>query len=241
MILEQVRRFRNGRRLGLVFVRNRWFRMPQSVRIGGARVALSYPPEAGVKNDFIACAVRNDYGLGKGAESVTTILDVGANVGFFSLCARNYYPQAKIHAYEPNPRAFSCLKTNVRECGVEIFTEAIGAAPGKVVMVDTADSNLAATRPSDTGTISQISFRLAISRIGDRVDLLKLDCEGAEWDLLAAGDCWSAIRHVRMEYHLVQSHVLPELEGKLQSLGFRITACRPEGPTFGTLWAENVG
>jgi FkbM family methyltransferase len=240
MLLEQIRRFRNGRRLGLVFVRNRWFQMPKAVRIGGVRIALSFPAEAGVKNDFIACAVRNDYGLGKGAESVATILDVGANVGFFSLCARNFYPQAKIHAYEPNPRAFSFLKRNVLDCGIEIFPEAIGAAPGKVVIVDSADSNLATTRPSETGNISQISFRLAISRIGERVDLLKLDCEGAEWDLLTAADCWSAIRHLRMEYHLVQSHALPELEGRLRYLGFRITACRPESPTFGTLWAEQA-
>lgn len=28
MILEQIERFRNGRRLGLFFIRNRWFRMP---------------------------------------------------------------------------------------------------------------------------------------------------------------------------------------------------------------------
>lgn len=160
-------------------------------------------------------------------------------MGFFSLCARNFYPNAKIHSYEPNPRAFSFLKANVLNCGIEIFPQAIGAAPGKVTIVDTADSNLATTRPSETGTITQVSFRLAISRIGGRVDLLKLDCEGAEWDLLDAADCWRAIRQLRMEYHLVRSHALPELEGKLQNLGFEITVCRPEGPTFGTLWAEN--
>jgi hypothetical protein len=42
-----------------------------------------------------------------------TIVDVGANVGSFSLWADLRWPQSTIHAYEPNPTTFDMLVRNV--------------------------------------------------------------------------------------------------------------------------------
>ena len=193
-------------------------------------VPLSFPEEAGVKHDFLACAIRNDYGLGQRLKCPRTILDVGANVGFFSLCARSFYPTAKIHAYEPNPRIFPFLEQNVSKCDVTLFQEALGAKSGR---------NLATTQSVPDGPISQTSLASVLSRIGGHVDLLKLDCEGAEWDLFEASECWDAVGALRMEYHLLGSHTIKELQVRLSELRFGITRCIPEGSNFGLLWAEH--
>jgi FkbM family methyltransferase len=43
-----------------------------------------------------------------------TILDVGANVGSFSIWANLRWPDSRIHAYEPHPDTFRMLVDNVR-------------------------------------------------------------------------------------------------------------------------------
>lgn len=42
------------------------------------------------------------------------ILDVGANIGFFSLLFAHIFPECQIHAFEPNPYSFDRLQENVK-------------------------------------------------------------------------------------------------------------------------------
>src|SRR5277367_600812 len=170
----------NGIRFGFVFVRSRWFRMPRQIRAGGKRVSLSLPQDHGAQSDFFACFIRNDYGLRHGLPKVRTILDIGANVGFFSIAARARYPHAAIHAYEPNPRVLQFLESNTAELGISIYPQAVGGTEGLVSMMDSGASNQARTAATDAGTIPQVTLETAIDRLGGSVDLLKLDCEGAE-------------------------------------------------------------
>ncbi len=60
LLARQYHCWRNARRFGLFFLRNRWFSLPSRVRIGGGQVELSYPREHGIPVDFIACVIRND-------------------------------------------------------------------------------------------------------------------------------------------------------------------------------------
>ena len=83
----------NGIRFRVFFILPRWFKMPGSVRVAGRQVRLRYPREEGVEADFISCFLRNAYGLGHKMGEVRTIVDVGANLGFFALAARDYYPR----------------------------------------------------------------------------------------------------------------------------------------------------
>ena len=63
---------------------------------------LSFPDEVGVVNDFLSIFLDDDYRLDRVKWPVGTVLDIGANLGFFSIAARNAFPEATIHAYEPN-------------------------------------------------------------------------------------------------------------------------------------------
>ena len=235
-LTRQVDCFRNGLRLGFVFVRARSFKIPPKVHIAGKSVPLSLPPEHGALVDFFVCFLRNEYGLRKRLSNVQTILDIGANLGFFSMAARSHYPKATIHAYEPNPRAVPFLKENTNQLGIVVYPEAVGGSSGYVSMEDSGDSNLARTVAAGEGSVPQVSLATAVERMGGAVDLLKLDCEGAEWEMFGNAEPWQHIRNVRMEYHLFHGETVQDVEGNLKRLGFEVIHWQPD-VTFGTVWA----
>ncbi|MGH9590967.1 MAG: FkbM family methyltransferase [Terracidiphilus sp.] len=231
--------FVNGLRFGVVYLRARWFKMPRKIHAAGKSISLQYPPEVGVETDFIGCFIRNEYGLRRRLADVRTIVDVGANAGFFSVAARGRYPRATIHAYEPNPRVLPFLNANVSELGIRVFPEAVGISDGFASIEDDGPSNLARTHTSGDGGIPMVGFEKAIQRIGGQVDLLKLDCEGAEWDLFQSAHCWRNIRNLRMEYHLFHRETFAQVDETLRGLGFKIIHTRHE-VGFGILWATRL-
>jgi FkbM family methyltransferase len=46
----------------------------------------------------------------------STVFDVGANIGMYSLCLDERFPDLHIHAFEPIPRVFDALARNARGC-----------------------------------------------------------------------------------------------------------------------------
>ncbi|MEM7354910.1 MAG: FkbM family methyltransferase [Acidobacteriota bacterium] len=61
------------------------------------------------------------------------VLDVGANIGLFTLFVRRECPQARVYAFEPAPPLFEILRHNTRahrDC-VKLFPCGIGAQPGR--------------------------------------------------------------------------------------------------------------
>ena len=206
--------------------------------MAGRRVTLRYPLERGVETDFVACFIRNDYGLRQRLGEIRTIIDVGANVGFFSIAARGYYPHAAIHAYEPNTRVLPFLASNTSGLDIRVHPEAIGSCDGFVNIIDTGPSNLARTQAGNQSGIAMIGLDRAIQRIGGKVDLLKLDCEGAEWDLFHLTECWRHVRNLRMEYHLFHRQVFSQVEESLHKNGFAVIHTEHD-VGFGIVWATN--
>lgn len=238
--LNHLRRMGNARYFRVPFLRRGSFQMPTRININGNMVELAHPAEPGIVNDFLTCFIEDEYGLGKVAKPVGSILDIGANVGFFSIAARSRFPAAQIHAYEPNPRIQSYLTRNAETVQFNVFPEAVGATEGTVSLVDASDSNQARTSAeAKTGAeVRQVAFAEVVERLGGKIDLAKIDCEGAEWGLFTAPEPWSKIRLVRMEYHLWGAHPFDELEKKFTELGFDIVHHESSGE-WGTVWCEN--
>ncbi len=232
----------NGIRFRVFFILPRWFNMPASVRVVGRTIRLQFPREEGVEADFISCFLRNAYGLGHQLGEVRTILDVGANLGFFALAARNYYPNAVIHAYEPNPRIQPELRENTAGLNIQIFPEAVGKEDGFVSLIDTGPSDQARTRPSHdpASEIPQAGLQTAIDRIGGSVDLLKLDCEGAEWEILESKGCWNSVRNIRLEYHLFDGKIQSDAINALSQAGYTIISAPLPGEHGGMIWARKT-
>lgn len=104
------------------------FKLPHSYFLKGTKISLNAPSEPGLAYDFINLLLDDEYGLKSIKNHPKTIVDIGANIGLFSQMAGELFPEAKIHAYEPNPRLQKYLDQNLKKVGVEFFPEAVGAA-----------------------------------------------------------------------------------------------------------------
>jgi len=69
------------------------------------------------------CYLKNGISIQNG----DTIIDIGANIGMFSLFAKQQAPSATVYAFEPAPHAFKALQRNARLYGDEnIYVSNIG-------------------------------------------------------------------------------------------------------------------
>lgn len=179
--------------------------LPESINMSGKVQHLYLPDEHGIKVAFVDLLLDDCYGcsaLSKSGDPVNTILDIGANVGLFGIAARHYFPSAKIHAYEPNFMFEKYLKVQANSAGVDYYMEAVGKNKGRVNLDFNPDSVQSRSSENEAGSIPQITLREALDRIGGEVDLLKMDCEGAEWEMFADTENWKRVRNLSMEYHL---------------------------------------
>ncbi len=221
-ILNFFQRKARAKRLGIQFQRAATFKIPNSIVIDGDRKLLSLPDEEGIKVAFVEIFLDDCYGLKQLSSSIQKVLDIGANVGLFSVAARRQFPQALIHAYEPNPYLENYLQIQAHNVGFDYFMEAVGLSEGKVSLEFNADSVLTRSRVEESGDIPQVAFSKAIERLGGAVDLAKIDCEGAEWLLFQNPEAWQSIQNLAMEYHLVQGQKHDQVRQIIQNLGFQV-------------------
>jgi FkbM family methyltransferase len=125
------------------------------------------------------------------------ILDVGSNIGTSILFLHQQFPAARIYGFEPHPETFRILEKNVGAIpSIKVFNYALGAANGKISLsFDGADFSRfgakdATSSPLGTITTADCEARHAGEVMKDlgltSVDLIKIDCEGAEYDVLSA-------------------------------------------------------
>jgi FkbM family methyltransferase len=209
---------------------------PSSLVIGGREIPISIPDEVGVRHALMEVLLEDGYSLRKIRTPICTVLDIGANVGMFCLAARNAFPEAVIHAYEPNPNLRPFLEHQAESTGSVAFFEAVQLRSGAVSLQFTSESVATTTTMDAAGEIPATSFRTALDRLADTVDFVKLDCEGAEWEILEDTEAWQRVRRVAMEYHCFGEHTHDTARDRLQSLGFRILAHRPGPEPMGIIY-----
>ena len=119
-----------------------------------------------------------------------TIVDIGANIGVFTLQALGR-SDVSVHAYEPHPRTAATLRRNVaandRDGRVTVFEEAVGQARGSCRLSADGPSLTSSlyAEPGASGVIvSCVGLDEVVERAGGAVSLIKIDAEGAEVDIL---------------------------------------------------------
>lgn len=127
------------------------------------------------------------------------ILDCGANIGLASLFYKRRYPAARITAFEADPAIAALLTHNVRANGaadVEVVAAAAWTEAGEIsFQADGADAGAVVSGGWREGRATRVpAVRLANWLARERIDLLKLDIEGAEAAVLA--DCAGVLENV---------------------------------------------
>ena len=130
------------------------------------------------------------------ASASPRILDCGANIGAASLFFKRQYPNARITAYEADPELCAMTRRNLernRASDVDVVHAALWTSTGHVTfLAEGSDSGMIGALagageglPVKNVTVPSLRLRDVLSK--DRVDLLKLDIEGAEGAVL--NDC----------------------------------------------------
>lgn len=168
--------------------------------------------------------------------SAPGIIDVGANIGMFALRMKQLYPAARILCFEPSPDNFARLQATVRRnrlADVACFPEAVAGSRRTARLFlhprSHAAHSLRADAPGDGRSleVSCIDLPSALARLGRRCDLLKLDCEGAEHEIVKSLGPAEA-RAVRRLVFEASDHLYPveELAAHLGALGYRVTRAK---------------
>lgn len=184
-----------------------------------------------------------------------TIVDAGANVGMFSIWAAGRLPKSRILALEPFPETFSGLqhnlKTNQLTGRVQSVRLALAAQSGQRLMPVAGESERRSLIPGDlqadrervvnvpTITIADLLDRYKLGRI----DLLKMDIEGSEWEVLLStpASVLSSIRRIQFEYHEVHKrfgYSKDALFAYLRGAGYQLTRCREDANGTGIAIVE---
>jgi len=128
---------------------------------------------------------------------LTTILDLGANVGLASVYYALAWPDARIVAVEPSPENVMLLRRNVAAFpNVTVVHGAAWSENGPLALIDTGMGPWA-FRVEGTGCqaagieIEGMQVSTILDRHGiDHVDLLKMDIEGAEKQVFSTAAGW---------------------------------------------------
>jgi len=115
-------------------------------------------------------------------------LDVGANVGYFSLLVAERCPGAVVHSFEPHPLTSQVLALNAWASGADITPHAMALSDGeRVLALTTADSNLGDTRSRADGTGTMLCPAAPLDEVlpGAVFDLVKIDVQGFEAEAVA--------------------------------------------------------
>lgn len=177
----------------------------------------------------------------RGAENC--VIDIGAHIGLFSMYVRGLNDNVKIFAYEPAPENFSEMKKHFKENdvdGVFVKNVAVSAVNGEMELFLSEDShnhsllNLfgkAYFKKMKVLTVNMEKiFEKDLVRNGvEFCDLVKMDCEGAEFEILEGmgGELFKKIGAFYIEYHEYsddKNHF--EIEGLLEKNGFKVRSAK---------------
>lgn len=158
------------------------------------------------------------------------VFDVGAHVGYVSAFYRKAFPEAEIHCFEPTPETREALQRHLGgDARVHVHGTALSDREGEAdfhvdnrTFAGGANSLLPHTPAFHEAHPRARYERIRVpcttldaeaGRLGiDRIDVLKLDVEGAELKVLAGGE--ALLRGSRIGLIDMEVRVLPDFEGQ---------------------------
>lgn len=171
----------------------------------------------------------------KNVPNDAVIIDIGAHIGAFSLLAATKYTQSHIFAFDPSIENFALLNKNIKinnlEKRIKTFNLAVTDGKKKTIMLNEHPSNLG---------MHSVIFDYNLGGKGQQYDvpttsldrifsenkiktchLLKIDCEGAEYNILfnTPKKILGKINNIVLEYH--DGNNVNKLKKLLVDNGFR--------------------
>jgi len=195
-------------------------------------------------------------------KNIKTVIDIGALIGSFTIWAHEQWPKAVIHSFEPDPASFKILLKNIAAASAQKQVKAYKSAvwknqkPLKLNRFEnTSGSNSVVFRKrpfigsyQESILVPTSSLSTILKKIRSNIDFLKVDCEGAEYDILYSLSKreLKKIKRMAIEYHEFDKnskHRGVVLSNFLRKAGF-VTQIIPtnirKGQCLGYIYASNI-
>lgn len=179
--------------------------------------------------------IKKDYG---DVLDNSTIIDIGANIGGYSVFAATTSRNTKVYAYEPMPKSYKLLLENIQINRLEnnIIPFNLGGSSTKErrrLFLSTGGSPFHSlyTNEQNKGYVEIECLSLQDIFDDNRIeqcDILKMDCEGAEYEIFyhTPVEYLKKIKEIRMEYHenqdINKDYTLKSLLIFLEKAGFEV-------------------
>jgi FkbM family methyltransferase len=199
-------------------------------------VSIEVRPGVGDLFGFYEILLRNDYlASGQVLNEGDTVIDVGANIGCFSvLAARVVGPKGRVFAIEPEESTYRQLVRNIelnRLTNVTALKLAVGAECGSLKLHSASNRLFSSFYTSVNGqVVDGIDQDVEVTTLAELMaahgvlgcDYLKLDCEGAEHEIVRtmSADTAQRIRQITVELHRVPGHDGAVFADRLIELGY---------------------
>jgi len=189
------------------------------------------------------------------------VVDIGANIGAFSLYAAKVCGASRVVSFEPFPDSYRMLRRNVEENqlgNVTCVSQAVAGHRGLgCLRLDSMEcgshslvkGSFERTVEVECCTLDDVFQRFSLPKI----DYLKMDCEGAEYEILEnATSRLQQVNRISMETHSILGRKAENLEKLLCRYGFdvrllgdsRLYATRlssPRGKVHSSIDLKHVG
>jgi FkbM family methyltransferase len=200
---------------------------------------------------------RRDWLLGARGDRPLQVLDVGSHVGAFAVNLASSRDDVHVECYEPSPSSARFLRANVEANGlgdrVRVHEFALAGEPGTALLDDNQGGSVHnglvrddhrlvdgddAAGSRATISVATRTFDQAVAAAPAPVDVVKLDCEGGEYEFVPASapESWASVQRVVLEYHPVEGASWPALRGWLADVGLHVVRESSDSPGLGTAW-----
>lgn len=208
------------------------------VRTSRCSQLLYLRPGTSDKDAFRQVFIFEEYAPCAGLENVRTIVDCGANIGLASMYLLDRYPLATVLAIEPDPANAEICRRNLRSFGSRASVETAGIWPTgdwknpvRLRLDRTAGDRrdwairVREARETEDAEALGVSMPAICERVG-RIDLLKMDVEGAEALIFSgAAALWlSRVGNIAIELH--NDHCRQAFNDALATFTFELSRSR---------------
>lgn len=208
-------------------------RIPISLTNGLKFIIRARTMDKSVLKEVWIKSIYHKYGIG--IEEGDTVVDIGAHIGLFSIYASSLSKTGKVYAFEPFPKNFEKLKEHKdlnHQDNLLIFNKAIADKEGVETLYLSPDNNTGGHSlhlKTQTNAITAQVETLSLASFCknehiDRIDYLKIDCEGAEFNILQSGESiLQRVKKLVLECHPHGDNTVDSMIELLDRQNFEVT------------------